>query len=101
MQFKETQVFFPTCLRSVSTRCKIDCSNDFIMELATITVFEGNIFGLHQFWEYFIIMSLFWISQAITWSLQDPICFDLLGDCFYILKLINIQFISPKKKVKI
>ncbi|XP_026804101.1 major facilitator superfamily domain-containing protein 6-like isoform X1 [Rhopalosiphum maidis] len=79
VQFKETQVFFPTCLKPVSTRCKIDCSNDVIMELATTTVFEGSIFGLHQFWEYFIVMSLFWISQAITWSLQDPICLDLLG----------------------
>jgi len=62
------------------------------MELATVTKFEANIWNvlsLHQFWEYFIVMSLFWIGQAITWSLQDPICFDLLGDCFYILKSIN------------
>jgi len=52
------------------------------MELATIQKFEGSVFGLHQFWKYLIVMSLFWISQAITWSLQDPICFDILGEWF-------------------
>jgi len=50
------------------------------MELASVQNFEGSIFGLNQFWKYLIVMSLFWISQAITWSLQDPICFDLLGE---------------------
>ncbi|CAI6360268.1 unnamed protein product [Macrosiphum euphorbiae] len=79
VQFKENQVLFPTCLKPVSTRCEIDCSNDVIMKLATMTKLEGSILDLHQFWEYFIVMSLFWIGQAITWSLQDPICFDLLG----------------------
>ncbi|CAI6371698.1 unnamed protein product [Macrosiphum euphorbiae] len=76
----KTQVAFPYCQRQVSTRCKIDCSNDVVMELATVQKFEGSIFGLHQFWKYLTVMSLFWISQAITWSLQDPICFDILDD---------------------
>jgi len=66
------------------------------MELASITNFEGSIFGLHQFWEYFIVMSLFWISQAITWSLQDPICFDLLGDISVFCSLFNFYFILQK-----
>ncbi|XP_015372489.1 PREDICTED: major facilitator superfamily domain-containing protein 6-like isoform X2 [Diuraphis noxia] len=81
-QFKENQVLFPACLKPVCTRCEIDCSNGVIMELATVTKFEANIWNIlsfHQSWEYFIVMSLFWIGQAITWSLQDPICFDLLG----------------------
>lgn len=76
----KTEIVLPFCKRPVSTRCKIDCSNDIIMELASVQKFEGSIFGLHQFWKYLIVMSLFWISQAITWSLQDPICFDLLGE---------------------
>ncbi|XP_025200189.1 major facilitator superfamily domain-containing protein 6-like isoform X2 [Melanaphis sacchari] len=76
----KTKIVSPFCKRPVSTRCKIDCSDDVIMELASVQKFEGSIFGLHQFWEYLIVMSLFWISQAITWSLQDPICFDLLND---------------------
>ncbi|XP_029345971.1 major facilitator superfamily domain-containing protein 6 isoform X2 [Acyrthosiphon pisum] len=76
----KTQVAFPVCQRPVSTRCKINCSNDVVVELATVQKFEGSVFGLHQFWKYLTVMSLFWISQAITWSLQDPICFDILGD---------------------
>lgn len=76
----KTHVAFPVCRRPVTTRCNIDCSNDVLMELATIQKFEGSVFGLNQFWKYLIVMSLFWISQAITWSLQDPICFDILED---------------------
>lgn len=37
------------------------------------------IFSLRQFWEFFIVMRVYWISQSITWSLQDSICFELLG----------------------
>lgn len=51
-----------------------------MMGLATVAKFEGSIFGSYPFWELFVTMCLFWISQAVTWSLQDVICFDLLGD---------------------
>lgn len=78
-QIKGTQVVEPTCQSPVSTQCQIDCSNDIIM--ASISKIKGNIFESHQFWEFFIILTLFTISQLITWSLQDPICLDLLGDC--------------------
>jgi hypothetical protein len=58
----------------------MNCSNEIIMAMVTATKLEGSLFGLYQFWSLIIVISLFWIGQAITWSLQDPICFDLLGD---------------------
>ncbi|VVC36464.1 Major facilitator superfamily domain,Major facilitator superfamily associated domain [Cinara cedri] len=80
INIKKTEVSPSYCNNPVSTRCKINCSKDVIMRLATVTEYNKSIFGLRQFWEYLIVMSVFWISQAITWSLQDPICLDLLGD---------------------
>lgn len=76
---KKKEVFFPVCQQPVTTRCDINCPNDVIMELANVSNFKGNVLSLQQFWEFCIVISLLWISQAITWSLQDPICFNLLG----------------------
>jgi len=76
---KETQVILPVCRIPVNTSCEIVCSNDFLTAIA-VPKFRGNVFEYHQFWVYVAIMSLFWISQSIAWNLQDPICFDLLGN---------------------
>jgi len=32
-----------------------------------------------EFWEFFSLLCIFWISQSGIWAIQDPICFDLLG----------------------
>lgn len=61
------------------------------MQLATVPKNDQSILSLHQFWMYFIVMNSFWITQAITWSIQDPICFDLLGDYIWILKVITLD----------
>lgn len=92
-QIRGTQVLEPACQRPVSTQCEIDCSNDILM--ASISKFRGSVFESHQFWEFFILLTLFMISQAITWSLQDPICLDLLGDC--IVQAIYFTFHLNKK----
>lgn len=87
----------PICQRPVTTRCDIVCSDDdVIMGLATVSKIEGSIFNVHQFWGFAIVMTVFWISQAITWGLQDPICFDLLGDC---ISYINYFLFYPTKKL--
>ncbi|VVC36463.1 Major facilitator superfamily domain,Major facilitator superfamily associated domain [Cinara cedri] len=79
VNIREKQIGLPVCNIPLSTRCKINCSNDVIMRLGTVTEYNESIFRLRQFWGYFIIMSIFWISQAVTWSIQDSICLDLLG----------------------
>jgi hypothetical protein len=80
VQINEKNVTLPVCKKSVITRCEMNCSNDMLMAMASVTKFEGSIFGLFEFWNLIFVLSFFWISQAITWNLQDPICFDLLGN---------------------
>lgn len=79
-QIKGAQVSLPACQKPVSTQCKIDCSNEVLMELTAVPKFINSVLDLHQFWIFFTIINLFWISQAIIWVLQDPICFELLGN---------------------
>lgn len=97
---ENSHVLLPVCQRFVTTRCNITCPDDgSIIELATVSKFKGSIFSVHQFWGFAIVLTIFWISQAITWGLQDPICFDLLGD--YILYTNYLLFYSTKKSVYI
>lgn len=79
LKIEKNLVQFPFCQKSVNTHCKIECNNDVIMRLATHPITKG-IFHLHQFQEFIIIVTLFWISQAAVWSLQDSICFNILGN---------------------
>lgn len=88
VQTKEKEVFFPICRNPANTQCEVKCDINAITGSAAVSYFQGNIFGLYQFWELFVAMSLIWISQSVTWCLQDSICFDLLGNC---------QFLSPTK----
>lgn len=74
----------PVCQKPVMTWCDIECSNDIVTELVSVPKYKGSILGLNQFWLFFSVMSLYWISQAITWSLQDPICFDILGEFIFL-----------------
>lgn len=95
VKIKNDNITLPVCKRPVVTRCETNCSNDVIMAMATATKFEGSIFGLHQFWSLVIVLSFFWISQAITWNLQDPICFDLLGN-FNLLSLLGCAAVGSQ-----
>lgn len=49
------------------------------MDLITPQTYQGSVLQLSQFWIFFTILSLFWISQAAIYCLGDSICFDQLG----------------------
>lgn len=49
------------------------------MDLITPQKFKGSVLELNQFWIFFLLVSLFWVGQAVIYSLGDSICFDLLG----------------------
>jgi len=49
------------------------------MELAAIPKSQKMIISMPEFWEFFSLLCIFWISQSGIWAIQDPICFDLLG----------------------
>lgn len=61
------------------------------MDLITPQTYEGSVLKLNQFWIFFFIISLFWISQAAIFSLGDSICFDqlskYLNNVLYVVKL--------------
>jgi len=50
------------------------------MDLLTPETFKGNVMELRQFWLFFFVVCLFWMSQAAVYSLGDSICFDQLGE---------------------
>lgn len=77
----------PYCAKNVNLHCQVQCSSATIMDLITPQTYKGSVLKLNPFWIFFLIVSLFWISQAAVYSLGDSICFDQLG------KNLNILFV--------
>lgn len=80
----------PYCNKKLRSKCQIECSSIAIMDLITPQTYQGSVLKLNQFWIFFVIISLFWVSQAAIFSLGDSICFDQLG------KNLNNNFICIK-----
>lgn len=59
------------------------------MDLITPQTYKGSVLALNRFWVFFFIVCLFWISQAVIYSLGDSICFDQLGKDLKILSLYS------------
>jgi len=80
-----TRLMWPSCRHSsVKTQCQLDCFSKTVMELAAVPKSQKIILYMPEFWEFFALLCIFWISQSGIWTIQDPICFDLLGkDVFY------------------
>ncbi|XP_050443467.1 uncharacterized protein LOC126847359 [Adelges cooleyi] len=69
-----------SCQNSVKTSCQLNCSDNFVAELASSPAFEGSVYKLYQFWWLLqSLIILFFFSQS-TGMLQNAICLDLLGD---------------------
>lgn len=81
----------PVCQRPVTIMCEMDCSNNVISKLSIEPKIEGSVFESHQFWEFVVIMSLFYIGTSIACSLNEPICLDLLGDYVYTIFMYNVR----------
>lgn len=78
----ETVRHTPVCNSSLTSKCQVSCSSTAIMDLLTLETFTDSVLKLKQFWIFFFIISLFWMSQAAVYSLGDSICFDQLGKYF-------------------
>ncbi|XP_008183665.1 major facilitator superfamily domain-containing protein 6-A isoform X1 [Acyrthosiphon pisum] len=70
----------PVCHRPTITPCQLYCPSPVIMELAATPKSQKTIVAMPEFWEFFSLLCIFWISQSGIWAIQDPICFDLLED---------------------
>ncbi|KAL4082827.1 hypothetical protein QTP88_029483 [Uroleucon formosanum] len=81
LQINGTQILSPICQCHLKTFCQIaNCSNDKIMEVATVTTYRGNVLNLYQFWIFFGLVATYWASGLISVSLINPICLDALGE---------------------
>ena len=44
---------------------------------------DGNITDFYQFWLFFLLMVISWVSMAVVVSVGDAICFEMLGKLVY------------------
>ncbi|CAI6371703.1 unnamed protein product [Macrosiphum euphorbiae] len=81
VQINGTQIRTPICQCHLKTFCHIaSCSNDKIMEAATVTTYRGNVLNLYQFWIFFGLLATHWSCYLISIAFINPICLDNLGD---------------------
>jgi len=66
----------------------MNCSNNKITKLASVTTYRGNVLNLYQFWIFFILVASYWTCITITNALINPICLDALG------KIVNNDMIN-------
>ncbi|XP_060834215.1 major facilitator superfamily domain-containing protein 6-like protein B isoform X1 [Rhopalosiphum padi] len=81
VQINDTQLLSPTCQCHFKTFCHImNCSNNKITDIATVTTYRGNVLNLYQFWIFFILVATYWACITISTSLINPICLETLGE---------------------
>lgn len=68
-----------TCQNHLTTFCQIDCSNDVVKKLTTVTTYRGNVLNLYQFWIFFSLLSAYWACATTANIILNPICLDILG----------------------
>ncbi|XP_074032997.1 sugar baby transporter isoform X2 [Leptinotarsa decemlineata] len=77
------RVLQPGCpiSRSISTSCQVNCGDYDMNDLIAVTEIKDSVvYSLHHFWIFLFLMVLAWIGQAVSVSIGDAICFELLGD---------------------
>lgn len=63
-----------------NTTCNISCNLHIFNELSEKSTLNNTVaVEFYQFWLLLFLMILCWIGQAVTISLGDTICFELLG----------------------
>uniref|UniRef100_A0A0A1XKW3 Major facilitator superfamily domain-containing protein 6 n=1 Tax=Zeugodacus cucurbitae TaxID=28588 RepID=A0A0A1XKW3_ZEUCU len=65
-----------------NTSCQIECNDAYFhSELTQYTAINNaDVWGMHQFWYFFIMLIVSWIGMAVVVSIGDAICFSILGD---------------------
>ncbi|XP_060834255.1 major facilitator superfamily domain-containing protein 6-A-like isoform X1 [Rhopalosiphum padi] len=80
VDINHSRIMSPVCHHPSKMPCQLYCPSPTIMELAAIPQSQKMIISMSEFWEFFSLLCIFWISQSGIWAIQDPICFDLLED---------------------
>lgn len=75
----------PFCNNHVNSTCWIVCDN---LEFTNVLQLEDspleNDLGKLKFWIIFLIFAINWSGMALTNSMSDTVCFDLLGRQMYL-----------------
>lgn len=79
-----SRLTWPHCNNLIKLPCQLNCFSKTIMDLATIPTSQRVILFMPEFWTFFSLLSIFWFSQSAIWTIQDPICFDILGKQLFI-----------------
>ncbi|XP_076272004.1 sugar baby transporter [Rhynchophorus ferrugineus] len=68
-------------LASSKTSCDMKCNdNDINLLMSGNQISDADVYRMYQFWVFLTLMIVAWIGQAVTVSIGDAICFELLGD---------------------
>ncbi|KAJ9601319.1 hypothetical protein L9F63_000541, partial [Diploptera punctata] len=85
---REEEVVLPSDITPVNNSnnvrrapCSVRCNNAAMNEvLQKSVVTDGNVASFYQFWVFFLLMIISWVSMAVVVSVGDTICFEMLGD---------------------
>lgn len=68
----------PDC--TIDTLCSIECENyDLNDLLSEPSLDDQEVYQMSQFWVFLVLMIFGWVGQAISVSVGDAICFQMLG----------------------
>lgn len=79
--FENAQDVDPFCplYHQITTNCDVNCDAQAINKMITTTKQVTNVTDYHQFWLLLMVYLIAWIGQAVTVSVADTLCFQLLG----------------------
>lgn len=69
------------CRKLNVAQCRVQCRHTAVDEVfRDSTVNDENVTDIYQFWLFFLLMIISWVSMAVVVSVGDAICFEMLGD---------------------
>lgn len=80
----------PNTEGSISTICDVKCDSYVVNELLEQPeVSDDEVYGVYQYWVFLFLMIVYWVSQAVSVSVSDAICFELLGKWKLIMLILK------------
>lgn len=82
VEFTDGSSKYPYCPynHSISSWCDIECDVRAINAVVEEPKAQGgNVYDYYEFWLLFCVYLVGWVGQAVTVSVADTICFQLLG----------------------
>lgn len=80
--FDDALSILPFCplYQQITVDCDINCDAPIINNLITTNRQVSNVGDYYQFWLLLSVYLIAWIGQAVTVSVSDTLCFQLLGN---------------------